>query len=194
VNLPNYRPELKWGQTAEPIRKLQGPLSPQDELRLLQVPAGFEVSLFASEPDVVKPIALSFDRHERAWVAEALDYPNSQQPPGQGHDRITILGRPAFEGHMRSPKVFADRLSLVTSLVCVPHGCIVAQMPDILVLLDHDGDDVCDERRVLFTGFGTGDTHAGPSSFRLGPDGWIWGTVGYSGFWGDVGGVHYEFF
>ena len=194
VNLPNYRPELKWGQTAEPIRKLQGPLSPQDELRLLQVPAGFEVSLFASEPDVVKPIALSFDRHERAWVAEALDYPNSQQPPGQGHDRITILGRPAFEGHMRSPKVFADRLSLVTSLVCVPHGCIVAQMPDILVLLDHDGDDVCDERRVLFTGFGTGDTHAGPSSFRLGPDGWIWGTVGYSGFRGDVGGVHHEFF
>jgi putative membrane-bound dehydrogenase-like protein len=66
-------------------------------------------------------------------------------------------------------------------------------MPDVLLLLDHDGDDLCDERRLLFTGFGTGDTHAGPSNFRLGPDGWIWGTVGYSGFRGDVGGERLDF-
>jgi putative membrane-bound dehydrogenase-like protein len=194
VDLPNYRSDLKWGQTAEPIKKLQGPLAAEDELQLLQLPAGFDVSLAASEPDVVKPIALSFDRHGRAWIAEALDYPNSQQPPGEGHDRIKILGDPDAKGLLRSVRVFADRLSLVTSLVCVPHGCIVAQMPDVLLLLDHDGDDVCDEQRVLFTGFGTGDTHAGPSNFRLGPDGWIWGTVGYSGFQGDVGGEHHEFF
>jgi putative membrane-bound dehydrogenase-like protein len=202
VNLPNYRPDLKWGQTAEPIRNLQGPLSAEDELQLLQVPAGFEARLAASEPDILKPIAFSFDRRGRPWIAEALDYPNSQQPPGQGHDDIKILseadedeaGHPRGDGRSHVVGVFADKLSLVTSLVCVPGGCIVAQMPDVLLLLDHDGDDVCDERRVLFTGFGTGDTHAGPSNFRLGPDGWIWGTVGYSGFQGDVGGEHHEFF
>lgn len=193
VNLPNYRPDLRWGQTAEPIRKLQLPLSPVDEQRLLQVPAGFDVSCFASEPQIVKPIALSFDAHHRAWIAEALDYPNNQQPPGQGHDDVKIL-IPSDDGsHVIRTQVFADKLSLVTSVVCVPHGCIVAQMPDVLLLQDQDGDDVCDERRVLFTGFGTGDTHAGPSNFRLGPDGWIWGTVGYSGFRGEVGGEHLEF-
>jgi putative membrane-bound dehydrogenase-like protein len=196
ANLPNYRPDQKWGVTGEPIRKLQLPLAPADERKLLQVPAGFDVQLFAAEPDVVKPIALSFDPSGRAWVAEAVDYPNDQQPPGSGHDRIVILSKAKTPSSPSSRndatverKVFADHLSLVTSVVVLPdgHSAIVAQAPDVLLLVDRDGDDVCDERRVLFSGFGTSDTHAGPSNFRLGPDGWIWGTVGYSGFDGVVG-------
>ena len=43
-------------------------------------------------------------------------------------------------------------------------------------------------RKVLFTGWGIGDTHAGPSNLRWGLDNWVWGIVGYSGFRGTVGG------
>jgi len=35
---------------------------------------------------------------------------------------------------------------------------------------------------VLFNGFGTWDTHAGPSNLKYGVDNLIWGAVGYSGF------------
>ncbi|MBI3824003.1 MAG: c-type cytochrome, partial [Planctomycetes bacterium] len=55
------------------------------------------------------------------------------------------------------------------------------------------GDDVCDERKILFSGWGAGDTHAGPSNLHYGFDGWIYGIVGYSGFNGIVAGEKHKF-
>ena len=46
---------------------------------------------------------------------------------------------------------------------------------------------------MLFTGWGTRDTHAGPSNLRYGFDNWIYGIVGYSGFVGEVGGERVKF-
>jgi hypothetical protein len=65
-------------------------------------------------------------------------------------------------------------------------GLIVSQAPHMLYLKDTDGDDKADTRKVLFTGFGTFDTHAGPSNLHYGFDNWIWGSVGYSGFKGKL--------
>ena len=70
---------------------------------------------------------------------------------------------------------------------------IVLQAPDTLFLKDTDGDGRADVRKVLFTGWGTGDTHAGPSNLRWGLDNWIWGIVGYSAFRGTVGGETHAF-
>ena len=58
----------------------------------------------------------------------------------------------------------------------------MAQAPEMVFLEDTDGDDKMDKRTVLFGGFGTWDTHAGPSNLRYGLDNHIWGAVGYSGF------------
>ena len=66
-------------------------------------------------------------------------------------------------------------------------------MPPICFLKDTDGDDQADTREVLFTGFGLNDTHAGPSNLRYGLDNWIYGTVGYSGFKGQVKGEEHSF-
>src|SRR5262249_46389573 len=41
--------------------------------------------------------------------------------------------------------------------------------------------------------WGTQDTHAGPSNLRRGLDNWIWGTVGYSAFQGQIGGRDFRF-
>jgi putative membrane-bound dehydrogenase-like protein len=70
---------------------------------------------------------------------------------------------------------------------------IVSQAPDFIYFKDTDGDDVADEREVLFTGWGTFDTHAGPSNLRYGFDNQIWGTVGYSAFDGTVGEEQHQF-
>src|SRR5213079_520211 len=69
----------------------------------------------------------------------------------------------------------------------------VAQAPQMLFLKDTDGDDKADVRQVLFTGWGTRDTHAGPSNLRYGFDNWVYGCVGYSGFDGSVGGKSIRF-
>jgi azurin len=50
-----------------------------------------------------------------------------------------------------------------------------------------------DKSTVLFEGFGTFDTHAGPSNLRYGADNMIWGSVGYSGFENRFGGKPVEF-
>ncbi|HEX2751416.1 MAG TPA: hypothetical protein VHM91_25625, partial [Verrucomicrobiales bacterium] len=65
--------------------------------------------------------------------------------------------------------------------------------PQTFFLKDTDGNNVADERTVLFSGWGKSDTHAGPSNIRYGFDGWIWGTVGYAGFNGVVGGEALRF-
>ena len=56
-----------------------------------------------------------------------------------------------------------------------------------------NGDDNMDKSTVLFGGFGTYDTHAGPSALRYGQDNLIWGSVGYSGFENKLDGKNIEF-
>ena len=54
------------------------------------VPADCRVDLFASEPEIGKPIALAWDERGRCWIAETSDYPHGVKPDGVGTDRIRI--------------------------------------------------------------------------------------------------------
>ncbi|HAL05326.1 MAG TPA: hypothetical protein DCP58_09440, partial [Verrucomicrobiales bacterium] len=47
----------------------------------------------------------------------------------------------------------------------------VGQSTDLLFLRDTDGDGVADERKLVLSGFGTGDTHQAMNSFTWSPDG-----------------------
>jgi len=191
ANVPFYSPPGNKG--AKDWNRMQLPLDPAESAKHLVVPPGFEARLFASEPEITKPIAMAFDARGRLWIAETVDYPNEMQPEGQGRDRIKICEDTDGDGRAEKFTVFAEKLSIPTSLVFANGGVIVTQAPHTLFLRDTDGDDRADERRVLFSGWGTGDTHAGPNNIRWAPDGWIWGMVGYSGFRGTVGGKAHQF-
>ena len=169
------------------------PLSAEESRKLMHVASGFEVDLVASEPRIGKPLAMAFDPDGRLWLCETLDYPNELQPAGSGRDRLRVLVDEDGDGSYEKDVVYADKLSIPTSLCFTPEGVVVHQAPHTLLLVDSDGDLRCDERRVLFSGWGVGDTHAGPSNMQLGFDGWIWGVVGYSGFSGVVGGKQLSF-
>src|SRR5262249_29302733 len=140
-----------------------------------------------------KPICMNWDERGRLWVAVTVDYPNDLQPEGKGHDRILILEDTDGDGRADKVTVFADKLSIPTSLTFAHGGVTIHQIPHTLFLKDTDGDGKADERRVLFTGWGTQDTHAGPSNLQYGLDNWIYGMVGYSGYVGTVGGVRHSF-
>jgi putative membrane-bound dehydrogenase-like protein len=176
--------------TSQPVPKIQSPLSPADSMKRAQVPAGFELSLFAAEPDVVNPIAITWDHRGRLWVVEALDYPNGL---GEGNDRLKICEDTDGDGKADRFTVFADGLTIATSAVHADGGVIVPSGSRMLFLKDTDGDDRADERRVLFEGIKTHDTHAGVSNLRHGFDGWIYATIGYAGFGGMVGGLPMKF-
>jgi putative membrane-bound dehydrogenase-like protein len=193
ADIPNYLPNRQWGTQGEPMRRMQKPLSPQESMRHLVVPGGFEVKLFAAEPQIYKPLCMTWDERGRLWIAESTDYPNEKRRDGQGHDRITICTDTDGDGLADSFQVFAEGLNIPTSLLCANGGVIVLQAPDTLFLKDSDGDGKADVRKVLFTGWGIGDTHAGPSNLRWGFDNWVWGIVGYSAFRGTVGGEAHRF-
>ena len=185
-NVPNY-------EKRDPAPKYQMPLSPEDSMKFMQHPAEFRLELFASEPDIIKPITFSFDERGRLWVIEAIDYPNRVLNGAPGEDRIKILEDTNGDGRADKVTVFADRLNLASSLAFSNGGIIVAAAPHMLFLKDTNGDDKADVRQVLSTGWGIQDSHAGPSNLQYAPDNHIWGVVGYSGYDGEMNGKRLQF-
>jgi uncharacterized protein len=179
AQLPNY--EKREGPQVQQL-----PLSPEEAMKHIQIPANFNLSLFAAEPNVQHPIAMAWDQRGRLYVLITKDYPNERKDSG-GTDFILICEDTDADGKADKFTKFAEGLSIPTGLVFSNGGLVVCQAPHILFLKDTNGDDRADERKILFTGFGTSDTHAGPSNLHYGLDNWIWGSVGYSGFNGKVG-------
>ena len=181
AKIPNYPPSRRWGVQEEPLSMMQKPLPADESIKHFVVPQGFHLELFAAEPDLGgKPIAMTWDERGRLWVAETYDYPNELQPEGQGRDRIRICED--TDGDWKADKftVFADKLSIPTSLTFHEGGVIIQDGTRTLYLKDTNGDDVADERRVLFTGWNQRDTHGGVSNFQYGLDNWIWAMQGYN--------------
>jgi putative heme-binding domain-containing protein len=171
-------------------------LSPEAERAALHVPPGFEVQLFAAEPQINKPINLAFDAKGRLWVSSTVEYPYAadkkrwSDPQGtrvqDSRDAIKILEDTDGDGHADKVTVFADGLNIPTGVLPwhkPEHkaGCIAFSIPNIWYFADTDGDDRADHREVLFGPLGyEKDTHGMCSSFRLGLDGWIYATHGFN--------------
>ena len=185
-NVANYE------NRPEPLT-FQKPFSTKGSMERSQVPADMKLELFASDPDIGKPIALAWDERGRCWVAETSDYPHEVAENGFGGDRIRICEDTDGDGKADKFTVFAEGLNIPTGLVFSNGGLIVSQPPRFLFLTDTDGDDIADTREEIMTGWGIGDTHAQASNLHYGYDNWIHGSVGYSGFKGEVGGKAHDF-
>jgi putative membrane-bound dehydrogenase-like protein len=179
--IPNYPAGKAWGLQKEPLSKMQKPVPAAESMKHIQVPKGFRVELFAADPQIGgKPICMAWDERGRLWIAETYDYPNELKPDGEGRDRIRILED--TDGDWRADKftVFADKLSIPTSITFHRGGVIVHDGTRTLYLKDVDGDDIADQKSVIFKGWNQGDTHGGVSNFQYGLDNWIWAMQGYN--------------
>jgi putative membrane-bound dehydrogenase-like protein len=185
AQLPNY--EKRSGPQLQ-----QKPLSPEESMKHLQVPVDFTLDLFAHEPNVMHPIAIAWDERGRLYALVTKDYPNERKPEG-GSDYIVICEDTDKDGKADKFTNFAEGLSIPTGMAFGNGGLYVSQAPHMLFLQDTNGDDKADVKKIVFTGFGTYDTHAGPSNLHYGFDNWIWGSVGYSGFKGKVGADSVKF-
>jgi putative membrane-bound dehydrogenase-like protein len=153
-------------------------LTPTDAQRKFVVPPGFEARLFAAEPDVVNPVAMTWDERGRLWVLELYEYPLGAPPGAKPRDRIKILEDTDNDGRADKVTIFADGLNLATGLLLGNGGVYVGQAPDLLFLQDTNHDDVADTRKALLTGFGLDDRHELLNGFTWGPDGWMYLTHG----------------
>ena len=166
-----------WGAKKNPQPIIEKPFTPQEAAKTMQVPKGFNVTLFAGEPDIKQPIAFCIDDRGRLWVAEANNYPDKKAGK---KDRIIILEDTDGDGRHDKRIVFYDQLEYVSGIEVGFGGVWVMSIPNFYFIPDANYDGVPDgEPVVLLDGFGThANSHTIANGFAWGPDGWLYGTHG----------------
>jgi putative membrane-bound dehydrogenase-like protein len=158
------------------------PLPPGEALASFEMASGFSLALAAAEPDVIDPIAMCFDEKGRAYVLEMRDYSERRE---EALGRVRLLTDDDGDGKFDRSSIFRENLKWPTAITCYRGGVFVAATPDVYFFRDNDGDEIADETRTVFTGFGEGppklNMQALCNSFRWGPDNRIWGATAANG-------------
>ncbi len=161
-------------------------LSPEEAQKKFTLPEGFEIRLFASEPEVVNPVAMTWDERGRLWVVELYEYPLGAKPGERGRDRIKILEDTDGDGVADKVTVFAEGFSLATGIALGHGGVFLGQAPHLYFLQDTNAPllggagafQKANKQTILKTGFGLEDRHELLNGFTWGPDGWLYMTHG----------------
>ncbi len=152
------------------------PPSPEESLEMITVPDGFQVSLFAGEPDVAQPIAINYDDRGRLWVVESFSYIEWKD---KGQDRILIFEDSDNDGRFDSRKVFWDKGNHLSGFQIGHGGVWVCDAPNLLFIPDANRDDVPDsEPQVMLDGWALDAEHNFFNGLTWGPDGWLYGRHG----------------
>jgi glucose/arabinose dehydrogenase/mono/diheme cytochrome c family protein len=163
-------------QTAPAAEELG--LTPEQELATFTAADGFEVQLYASERDgVVKPVQISWDEHGRMIVTCSPDYPHLAPGAAPG-DSILICEDADSDGKADKTWKYAEGLTMTNGAEPGDGGMYVCDYDELLHFRDTDGDGKADERQVVFSGFGIGDTHQLINSINHGEDGSLWFSQG----------------
>ncbi|MEW4530678.1 PVC-type heme-binding CxxCH protein [Maioricimonas sp. JC845] len=142
---------------------------PELERETFILPEGFEVNLFAADPQIAKPIQMNFDPQGRLWIVSSEIYPHIK--PGEiANDKVLVLEDTDSDGVSDKTTVFADGLLIPTAVAPGDGGVYVGASTELLHFSDTDGDGKADRRRVVLSGFGTEDTHHIVHTFRWGPE------------------------
>ena len=143
---------------------------------LFTVPEGFEVTVWATSPQISNPTNIDFDERGRMYVAEGINYRGKKGRRKEG-DRIVILEDTLGAGKADKVTVFTQDTNLESPLgvAHIDGKVVVSQPPDLLVYTDVNGDGVIDlsvdKKEVLLTGFNGRQHDHSLHSATFGPDG-----------------------
>ena len=171
---------LAVGASAAELKTSNAPfLTPTEAVAKMDIPEGFEVSIFAAEPDLAEPIAFCFDDRGRMWVVENLNYVNRRSHTQEEVSRIKILDDTDGDGVFDKMTLFADDITFSSGIAVGFGGVYIGSPPNLSFIPDRNGDDVPDgPPEVLLDGWGIEDRHETLNSFIWGPDGWLYGCHG----------------
>jgi mono/diheme cytochrome c family protein/glucose/arabinose dehydrogenase len=154
----------------------QTPLTPEEQLATFTVADGYEVTLVASEKDgVMKPVQISWNERGRMLVACSPSYPHLEvgAPP---HDFVLMADMK--DGKVSKAWRYADGLVMTNGMEPGDGGMFVCDYDELLHFRDINNDGKADQRRVVLSGFGIGDTHQLINSINHGDDGSLWFAQG----------------
>jgi putative membrane-bound dehydrogenase-like protein len=157
-------------------------MTPEEELATFTPADGYDVNLFASERDgVVKPTQFAWDERGRLLVVCSPTYPQTRAS-AKSADFVLMLEDTDGDGKADKSWRFAEGLTMVQGVEPGEGGVFVCDFDQVVHLRDTNGDGRADVRRVVFSGFGIGDTHQLVNSITHGPDGSLWFTQGLHAF------------
>lgn len=162
-----------------PARANPPAATPAEEQSRFVIRDGFEVNLFADETlGVTRPLQIRWDEAGRLWVLCAPSYPQLQ--PGQkANDYIVRLEDTDGDGRADTSTRVAEGLTMPMGFEFGDGGLYVCESTQLVHLHDSNRDGMLDSRRVILSGFGTGDSHQNINSIRWGADGCLWFSQGY---------------
>ncbi len=153
--------------------------APEKQVKGFKLPPGFEITLFASEPQIGKPMNIEFDDRGRLWVTQSTEYPMAATG-SMGKDKITILEDLDGDGKADKFTDFKTGLNIPIGIMPMSDGAIAYSIPDVYYFKDRNGDDKADEAVRLLGPFGYNDTHGMVNNFIRGFDGWVHSSHGFS--------------
>jgi putative membrane-bound dehydrogenase-like protein len=164
---------------AAPAPGQNDPMPPERTAALMQVPDGFHVCLFAGEPDVVKPIAMTLDDRGRLWVVESHSYPKWIRDGKPGKDRILIFEDTKGTGHFDKRTVFLDNGTNLSGIALGFGGVWLCATPNLLFVPIKPGEDKpAGPPEILLDGWSLEAQHNVFNTLVWGPDGWLYGCNG----------------
>jgi putative membrane-bound dehydrogenase-like protein len=159
-----------------PAMAQDAPRSPQEATKHMTLPDGFQATLFAGEPDVVQPIAMTTDDRGRLWVVECLSYPGWSDKP---QDRVLILEDRDGDGRFDQRTVFWDQGVNLSGITLGFGGVWLCSTPNLIFVPDRNADDVPDGPPVVhLDGWSMQAKHNVFNGLTWGPDGWLYGCNG----------------
>src|SRR4029079_6266313 len=154
------------------------PMTAQHAIASIEVAPGFRMELVASEPQVIDPVAISTDENGKMYVVEMRDYSEKDK---DFLGRIRLLTDEDGDGKYETSKVFLDKLSWPTAVICYGGGVFIGDPPDIIYAKDTNGDGVADVKQVIYTGFSRKNVQGMMNTFLWGLDHRIYGTSSTTG-------------
>ena len=158
------------------------PMAPAEVIATAKLPPGFVMSVFAAEPDVQNPIAITTDERGRLWVAENYSWAGGGAGGFDPHqrDRIVVLEDTDGDGKHDKRTVFWDSARKLTSIEVGYGGVWAICLPNLLFIPDANRDDVPDSSpKIMLDGMNEGVVgHTPANGLKWGPDGWLYARHG----------------
>ncbi len=127
-------------------------LTPQQALASFHLAEpDLKLELFACEPMIQDPIAMSFDEAGRAWVVEMRGFMPDLEGSGEMEPvgRVSVLEDTDDDGRADRSTVFLDGLILPRAVAPAHGGALIADHDRLLFARDTDGDGRADDVQVV---------------------------------------------
>jgi len=166
---------------ATPLAMQVPMLPPEEEVKTIQLPAGYRLELVLSEPDIKEPMAIAFDGNGRMYVVEMRTYMQDIDGTGE-HDRKSRVSRHEStkgDGKFDKHAVFADNLLIPRMVLPLQDSVLIGETNtnDVNEFRDKNGDGVSDEKKPWYEGGPRGgNMEHQPSGLVWAMDNWIYTT------------------